>query len=232
VIPALNEAPTVAEVVRGVRDVGIDALVVDDGSTDGTATIAARAGARVVSHERNLGKGAALATGFREGLGLGYDAVMVVDADGQHPPAAVPRFIACADETGADLVVGTRMRRRRGMPFVRWATNAMMSILLSMLAGVRLTDTQCGMKLLGARTLELLLGPARTEAVRVGGAPGGAARFDVESEIILRAAAHGLRIAEVPIPTIYIPGRRSRIRPLPDTVRFLALVARHFLHLA
>jgi glycosyltransferase involved in cell wall biosynthesis len=170
----------------------------------------------VIRHEANRGKGAALATGFRAALEGGLDAAIVVDADGQHDPAEVPRFLRCAARTDADLVVGTRMRRRRGMPFVRWATNAMMSNLLSILSGVRLSDTQCGMKLLSRRALERILGPARA-----------AERFDIESEMILVLARGGFRIREVPISTIYIPGRKSRIRPLPDTLRFLWLVLRH-----
>jgi hypothetical protein len=111
------------------------------------------------------------------------------------------------------------------MPLVRWATNAMMSNLLSMLGGVRLTDTQCGMKLLSRRALALVLERAPAEPEAEG------ARFDVESEIILSLAERGLRIREVPISTIYIPGRRSRIRPLPDTLRFFRLVARRALRL-
>lgn len=213
-IPAYDEAPTVAEVVRGVRAAGLEALVVDDGSRDATGARAREAGAVVLRHEANRGKGAALATGFAWAREAGYDAVLTIDADLQHDPREAPRFLAAA-ERGADLVIGTRMRRRRGMPFVRWATNAMMSNLLSLVSGVRLTDTQCGYKLLTRRALATL--------------PLGAERFDVESEIVLRAAAAGLAIGEVPVSTIYVPGRRSRIRPVRDTARFLRLLARHLI---
>jgi glycosyltransferase involved in cell wall biosynthesis len=224
VIPAFNEEATVGEVVERVRAAGLAPIVVDDGSVDRTGERARDAGAAaILRHPANRGKGAALATGFAEALRAGHDAAIVIDADLQHVPAEAARFVACREATGADLVVGTRMRRRRGMPFVRWATNAMMSNLLSMLAGVRLTDTQCGMKLLSRRALERVLSNPRALP------RGAAARFDIESEIVLTCAAAGFAIQEVPISTIYVAGRRSHIRPVWDTVRFLWLVARHLL---
>lgn len=214
-IPALDEAATIEAVVSGVRAAGLDALVVDDGSSDDTGARAARAGAATLRHERNRGKGAALASGFAWAQARDYDAVLVLDADLQHDPAEAPRFLAAARAGTADVLCGTRMRRRRGMPLVRWVTNALMSNLLSMVAGVRLTDSQCGYKLLTRRALERL--------------PLDAERFDVESEILLRAAAQGLRIREVPVSTIYRPGRKSRIRPVRDTLRFFRFVVRHLL---
>jgi glycosyltransferase involved in cell wall biosynthesis len=214
-IPAYDEAATIEAVVAGVRAAGLDALVVDDGSRDATGALAAGAGARVLRHERNRGKGAALASGFAWALERGYDAVLTLDADLQHDPREAPRFLERAARGPWDVLCGTRMRRRRGMPFVRWATNACMSNLISLVAGVRLTDTQCGYKLLTRRALALV--PLEAE------------RFDVESEILLRAAEAGLRIGEVPVATIYREGRRSRIRPLRDTLRFLRLVALHVL---
>ena len=212
-IPAYDEAPTIEAVVAGVRAAGLEALVVDDGSSDDTAARAERAGARVLRHERNRGKGAALATGFAAARSETFDAVLMLDADLQHEPREAACFLEAFRARGADLICGTRMRRRRGMPFVRWATNALMSILISMVAGVRVTDTQCGYRLFSRRAVERL-------AL-------GAERFDVETEIVLRAARLGLRIDEVPISTIYLPGRRSRIRPVRDTARFFWFLLRH-----
>ncbi len=224
VIPAFNEAPSIARVVRAACAAGLDPIVVDDGSRDGTAGLAADAGAAaVIAHDRNRGKGAALATGFRAAIERGAGAAIAIDADGQHDPGEARRLIDARARTGADLVIGTRMRGRRGMPFVRWATNAMMSNLLSMLCGKRLTDTQCGMKLLSRRAVDLALAAVPRAAEASG------TRFDIESEIVLVCARAGLGIAEAPISTIYVPGRRSRIRPLRDTLRFLWLVARHAL---
>jgi glycosyltransferase involved in cell wall biosynthesis len=223
VIPAYDEAPTVARVVAECAAAGLEPIVVDDGSRDATGALAAAAGATVLRHAENRGKGAALATGFRAALERGADAAVVVDADGQHVPSEAAALAGLAAREGADLVIGTRMRRRRGMPFVRWATNAMMSILLSMISGTRLSDTQCGMKAISRRLLASLFAGGPGDAAAAAG------RFDIESEIILRASRAGFRVREAPVSTIYIAGRRSRIRPLPDTLRFLALVARHVL---
>lgn len=213
VIPAFDEAATIEEVVGRVRRAGLEVIVVDDGSRDETARLAERAGARVIRHEANRGKGAALRTGFAHARALGAEAALALDADLQHDPAEAPRFIEAAERTGADIVCGTRMARRSGMPLVRWATNGWMSVLLSMVAGIRLTDSQCGYRLLGRRSLEQL--EIRAE------------RFDVESDMLLQAAALGLRVREILVRTIYVPERRSRIRPLRDTIRFFGLLGRH-----
>jgi glycosyltransferase involved in cell wall biosynthesis len=214
-IPACDEAGTIGAVVEGVRAAGLDALVVDDGSRDATAARAAAAGAIVLRHERNRGKGAALRTGFAHARRAGYDAVLTLDADLQHDPREAARFLDAAERTGADLVCGSRAASWQRMPLLRRATNAAMSLLVSLLAGVRLRDTQCGYRLLGRRALE------RIEV--------GRDRFEVDSEIVLRAAEEGLVFAEVPVSTIYLPGRASRIRFARDTLRFLALVLSHVL---
>jgi glycosyltransferase involved in cell wall biosynthesis len=108
VLPAYNEEETVAGVVGAVRAQGVDALVVDDGSTDGTAAAAEAAGAAVVRLPVNLGVGGALRCGFRYAVRSGYDVALQLDADGQHDPAAVPLLLERLRATGADMVVGSR----------------------------------------------------------------------------------------------------------------------------
>jgi glycosyltransferase involved in cell wall biosynthesis len=201
----------VAEVVRGVAARGFDVLVVDDCSSDRTGDLARQAGATVVRHDRNRGKGAALSTGFAWAAAKGYEAVVTLDGDGQHAPDEISRFVSAWRSTGADIIVGTRMWNRRGMPPARALTNWFMSLVLSSLAGRKLTDTQCGYRL-----IRTPLWP-RLVVSTVG--------FDSESEMLVRACRLGLRVREVPVSTIY-GDEVSSIRPFRDTVRWLRLLWR------
>lgn len=216
-VPAYNEERHIADVVRGARALALSTLVVDDASADATVERAREAGAEVARHERNRGKGAALATGFAWARDHGFDAAVTLDADGQHDPAEIPLFIACAAAKGADIVVGSRFLRRPGarrgdvMPPARRITNWFMSRVLSGMARTRLTDTQSGFRLV------------RTDAwLRLGLATDG---FDTESEMLVRASRLGMRVCEVPIRTIY-GDETSSISPVRDTLRWIALLWR------
>lgn len=212
VIPAKDAASTVGDVVRGIRAEapGVDVIVVDDGSSDATGERAREAGARVVRHEVNRGKGAALQTGFDAALEAGADAVVALDADGQHDPAFAPRLLAALE--GADVVVGSRNADRTGMPWIRKATNDVTSWWVSRLAGQRIEDSQSGYRAIQARVLRAVRPESRG--------------FDYESEFLVSAARAGFRIGATPIPTLYnAPG--SHIRPFRDTIRFIRFVLRH-----
>ena len=212
VIPARDAAGTVGGVVRGLQETvpGISVLVVDDGSVDATGSAAREAGAGVVRHEVNQGKGAALQTGFDEALQRGADAVLALDADGQHDPAVAPRLIA--ELTRADLVIGSREGDRTGMPWLRRATNDVTTWFVSKLAGQRVPDSQSGYRAIRAAVLRAVRPESR--------------RFEYESEFLIGAARAGFRIGQAPIPTLYnAPG--SHIHPVRDTVRFIRLVWRH-----
>lgn len=212
VIPARNAASTVGAVVRGLRTTlpGATVLVVDDGSSDETGARAREAGALVLRHTINQGKGAALQTGFDEAVRLGADAVLALDADGQHDPAWAPRLIAALAQ--ADLVVGSRLQSRTGMPWVRRVTNDVTSWWVSRLARTLIEDSQSGYRAIRATVIRRVRPEAR--------------RFEYESEFLVAAARAGFRIAAAPIPTLYnAPG--SHIRPVHDTARFVRFVLRH-----
>lgn len=209
VIPAYNEETAVAEVVRGVLAQGLDAMVVDDCSSDATSARAREAGAEVVRHEVNRGKGEALRTGFARAVELGYDAVVTLDADGQHDPKEIPRLLEAAPR--ADIVVGSRMAEVSTMPLVRLWTNLFTSWVVSRLAGARITDSQSGYRLLKRRVFERVKYSS--------------SRFDAESEILVKACRMGFRVIEVPISTIY-GDEKSKIHPFVDTVRFFRMVRR------
>ena len=210
-IPAYNEeghlAPVVEAALREVEKV----FVVDDGSADRTAGEAERAGAEVIRHEVNRGKGAALSTGLRRALEEGFDAALTLDADGQHDPAEIPLFVEEYRRTGAAVVLGTRMYEREGMPPVRAVTNFVTSLVVSCIGGRRVSDSQSGFRLLDCR---------RVAALGVAGL-----RYDAEPELLVRAARAGHEIREVKIRTIY-GAEQSKIHPGRDTCRFIILALR------
>lgn len=208
-IPAYQAAAQLGEVllrIAALREPP-EVLVVDDGSRDGTAEVARTFGARVHAFAGNRGKGHALLAGF-ECL-AGRDAVITLDADGQHPPEAIPEFVRAA-EAGADLVLGAR-RRGPDMPPARRFANAFSSGWASRIAGQRIEDSQCGYRLYRRALLD-----------RTPFTPG---RFEFETEVAVRAARLGFRLAHVAIPTVY-GEERSQIRVFRDVPRIGLTLAR------
>ncbi|MBD3221757.1 glycosyltransferase [bacterium] len=213
ILPSYNAARFLPAVIADIRRVDPEAriLVVDDGSADGTDEAAAAAGVEVRIHPENRGKGAALATGFAWAVESGMDWVYTMDADGQHRPEEMPDLMARALADDLDVVVGNRMQAREGMPWLREQTNLFTSWVVSRLAGVAIPDSQNGYRLFRTRYLDGLV--LRT------------ARYDTESEVLVRLARRGARIGSAPVSTVY-GEETSSIRPLLDTIRFFKLVAR------
>lgn len=206
-IPAYNEAGRVGGVVTAVRAY-LPVLVVDDGSADETARLAEDAGATVLRQQPNQGKGAALRAGFRWALDAGCDAVITLDADGQHDPAEIPAFLDAFTARNADLIIGERAFRQ--MPFPRNLSNTVGRALFSWALGQPVRDNQSGYRLLSRRMMEATLDS------REGG-------FEFEVEMIVTCVQRGYRLAGVPIRTIY-EGEKSHIRPIPQTVHFMRMV--------
>lgn len=204
-IPALNEATTIAQVVRGIIPHVVDVVVVDDGSVDGTGGIAAAHGAKVLRHDTTTGKGSAVRTGLVQVLAR-PDAthVLLLDADMQHLPDEAPRLIAAAEATGADLVIGQRRFDRAAMPASRYYANLCGSRALSSFMGVPLGDTQCGFRLF---RIDLL----RRVQLRATG-------YDIETEMLVKVGRLGGRIEHVQVSAVY-NGARSKLRPVRDTTR-------------
>jgi len=205
VIPCLNEAATIENLVREVRRVLPTVIVVDDGSTDATSALATSAGATVVRHARALGKGAALKRGADRVQQLGFAWSLMMDGDGQHSPAEIPKFLDCAKWTGAQLVVGNRMENPVDMPRLRRVVNCWMSRRLSRLAGHPLPDTQCGFRLVKLDAWQQLAPKTL--------------HFEIESEVLLGFLAAGRKVEFVPIRAIY-KAEQSKIHPLHDTWRW------------
>src|SRR5213082_1579918 len=148
VIPAYNEEKHIGDVVRRTRQQLDNVLVVDDGSRDKTAERAREAGAEVIVHEKNLGKGETIKTGLRHWLDRQFDFVIILDADGQHRPEEIDRFAEAARTGDAKMLVGTRMNDLSSMPLVRRIVNRWMSRRISATCGQEIPDTQCGFRML------------------------------------------------------------------------------------
>ena len=205
-IPAYKAARYLPELIPRLRTYVCDEniLVVNDGSPDDTESILNRLNVRHLTHDANKGKGAALMTGFDYAIENGYRSVLTIDADLQHLPEEVTRFLARDD--GNTIIIGTRDINRSIMPFDRWLTNNLTSMIISVFSTQRVRDSQSGYRLIPVTALKAL--QLRT------------VNYDFESEMLFKAGRLGIPIAEVPVSTIY-EGSHSYINPLTDTLRFI-----------
>jgi glycosyltransferase involved in cell wall biosynthesis len=212
VIPAYEEEKHIGEVVHRTRQQLDHVLVVDDGSSDETATRAREAGAEVIVHPKNRGKGESIKTGLRHWLDRQMTWVMILDADGQHRPEEIERFLHATVSDSASLVLGNRMNDVSSMPLVRRLVNRYMSNTISRLCRQHIPDTQCGFRMLHRQLIPDVLG--------------GTNRFDYETEMLIIASRKGFRIESVPITTVY-SDEVSSIHPVRDTLRFFQLMRRY-----
>jgi glycosyltransferase involved in cell wall biosynthesis len=205
VVPALDAAAALGDVLAGIRSAVPDAflIVVDDGSSDDTASVAARDADVVVRHERTRGKGAALRAGIAVALDQGAAVIATIDGDGQHAPSLLPALIAATRD--ADIVLGSRRRSGTTMPPQRRLSNWMSSRVVSAIAGCRIEDSQCGLRAMRREVLE---------RVHAHGD-----RYEYETEIVVGAARAGFRLSSVDVPTVYAANGRSHFRSLRDTSR-------------
>ena len=213
VIPAYQEEKHVGEVAQRTRAQLENVLVVDDGSTDATAERARSSGVDVVIHPQNRGKGESIKTGLRYWLERGSEYVVLLDADGQHLPEEISRFVESAgSESNAKVFIGSRMNDTSTMPLVRRVVNRYMSGEISRVCGQQIPDTQCGFRMLHRDIIPEVLS--------------GASRFEYETEMLIIASRKGHRVASVPITTVY-SDEVSSINPVRDTVRFFKLMRRY-----
>jgi glycosyltransferase involved in cell wall biosynthesis len=206
VIPAYNEESRIEPVILDANHY-LPVLVVDDGSSDGTAGVAEAAGAMVLSLNPNQGKGAALRAGFRKALEDGFEAVVTLDADGQHDPAEIPGFLKVYEERGADLIIGKR--DFKDMPPIRRLANTLGETTFSWAIGQPVPDNQSGYRLLSRRLMLAL-------------AEGTESGFEFELEMIVICVRNDFTLAWVPIRTIYA-GESSHIDPVHHLTNFLRM---------
>jgi glycosyltransferase involved in cell wall biosynthesis len=213
IIPAYQDERHIGDIVRRTRERLSQVLVIDDGSSDHTGERAREAGAEVIAHVTNHGKGEAIKTGL--GYWLQRDArwVVLLDSDGQHLPEEIDRFLtAAACATQPTFLIGNRMKDVAAMPFIRRVVNRYMSKRISRICGQEIPDTQCGFRMLDRPLIPELLG--------------GGDRFDYDTEVLIVASCTGYRIQSVPITTVYTD-QVSKIRPFRDAIRFFKLMWRY-----
>jgi glycosyltransferase involved in cell wall biosynthesis len=211
-IPSYNEEKRIGGVISRCCEFASDVWIIDDGSRDQTAESARKAGARVISHTVNQGKGMAIRTALSEFQTTEFDYLLFMDADGQHDPVFIPEFIRCARERSSDVIIGNRMLNTSKMPLVRRYTNRFMSWVVSSMSGKEVLDSQCGFRMV-SRKFAQEFKPTTF-------------RFDLESEMLIQAGRLGMEIESVPISTVY-EGQASHIHPIKDTIRFIQLVIKY-----
>jgi len=215
VIPVFNERPTARDIAeRALRQVA-HVIMVDDGSTDGTAATLEGLPVTLIRNPRNLGKAASLWRGIAVALADGAGAVVTLDGDGQHRPEDIPRLLEVHRRDPAALVIGARLQNAAGIPAERYYANRFANFWIAWAAGQRVEDSQSGFRVYPAR---LLLGlPPQLRR---------AASFVFESEVLIEAGRRGTRLEWVPIPAIYeAQGRPSHFRPVLDVALITRMVA-------
>jgi len=211
IVPAYNAAKYLHPLMKRIKPYFDDAhiLVINDGSGDDTAAIVADLSCHKISYTDNRGKGAALKLGFAFAVENGFDAVITIDADLQHPPEHLPQF--CRMYDAADILIGTRTINPRVMPLDRMVTNNLTSLIISVFGTNRMRDSQSGYRLIKRPVLEMLRLTSD--------------RYDTESEMLFQSGYLGFTTGEVPIDTVY-EGSHSFINPFKDTTRFIRQIWR------
>jgi len=213
ILPAWNEAPTIGNLVKELRGMHLNVLVVDDGSQDETFAAAEEAGATVIRHETNQGKGHALADGFRYAAKEGYDAVVTLDADGQHNPGDVSRFFDTYNRTGIPVLVGNRFQDRHRMTRASRMTNGLMSRLLNRRMQQYIPDTQNGFRLYQTDVVMMVIPESKG--------------FTAQSEILIRLDEIDIRMGSVPVAATY-EKRKGALRSCLELRMLFMLLKRRF----
>ncbi len=219
IIPAHNAEVSIGKVIEETRAHVGRIIVVNDGSTDATGEVAGRHGVELIHLNRQHGKGYALRAGFAAALTNGCPAVITLDADGQHDPQDIPNFLAAHDRDPEAILVGSRWAEAERFPRQRYFSNSSAAFFISKALRQDVEDSQCGFRLYPAPILRRI--PLKTK------------HFQMETEVLLRAAREGVRLRSVPVKNIYFngDGPKSNFRPVVDTFYICLVVLQSYLGL-
>ncbi len=209
IIPVHDESKTISYLVQEICSKNLDVIVVDDGSSDFSGEIAREQGALVISHSEKLGKGVSLRDGFSYAVEHSYDGVISMDGDGQHLVSELDVFIEKANQYPSSVVSGSRMKNCKNMPKIRKLINRAMSSLVSNLCHQRIPDSQCGFRYISVDVLKSITLSSSD--------------FEIETEVLIKAARKGFKVHSIPIQTIY-RNELSKINPVIDTFRFFIFI--------
>ena len=219
VIPAHNAESSIGRVIEHTGAYVPRVIVVNDGSTDATCEVAEHYGIELISLPSQRGKGYALRTGFASALSNGCKAIITLDADGQHDPADIPNFLRAHAEDPDAILVGSRWGQVENFPRQRYFSNRSAAFFISKALRQEVTDSQCGYRLYPAPVLR---------GIRLT-----TSHFQMETEVLLRAARQGIRLHSVPVKNIYFNGNgpKSNFRPVVDTFYICMVVLQSYLGL-
>ncbi|MCD6035160.1 MAG: glycosyl transferase family 2 [Rickettsiales bacterium] len=220
VIPAYNEEATIREIVESALKQSLKTIIVDDGSTDNTAQLLVDLHVKVLHNHPNQGKAASLLKGIDYALREGAEAIITLDADGQHRPEDIPLFLEKAKTYPNHIIIGSRLHDVTKIPPLRLFANRMANFWISWASGYRIKDSQCGFRLYPATLMRQIHLTAKPHE-----------GFVFESEILIEAAKKGVRVVNIPIRALYkeVIQRRSYYRPAWDTFMITLMVARKLL---
>ena len=215
VIPAYNESQTIRNMAQRVLAHKIELIVIDDGSVDATGSLIQDLPVVLIRNETNQGKAASLWTGMQEAIKHGADAIITLDADGQHLPEDVPRFIKAMELCPGKIIIGSRLAQKTDIPPRRYYANKFANFWISWAAGYAIEDSQSGFRLYPASLLKQLeINHDKAHS------------FVLESEILIEASRLGVPSKAIPISAIYQKSARaSHFRPVLDIVRITRMVA-------
>ena len=216
VIPAFNVECVIKQVIKKVACYIPKKyiVVINDGSTDKTAERARETGVIVLEHQRRCGKGVALQTGFKWLLNKQLKAVITMDGDGQHDAEAIPHFIQKAQATQYDIIIGSRMHQKKDIPVMRLFTNQASSLVISWLIKQSIPDTQSGFRFIKSKVLQSIKLTSRY--------------YNIESEVLLKAALAGFSIGVIPVRAIYLKNQKSNFRLIRDSLIIIGTILKGF----
>ena len=221
-IPSYNEEKYIKSVIEKCSAYKLDIIVVNDGSTDNTCQVLEQLQSqnginlKILNHEINKGKGEALKTGFAFACRNNYYGVITIDADGQHSISEIKDFLSEIKKNNPDIIVGSRFKDTKSMPFIRLAVNFLTSWIISAIALKKIDDVQSGFRFIKHNVM-------KTVSLET-------SNFDTEPELLIKASWHGFSITNIPIKTIYnLDEFKSHINPGKDTLKFFKLIFKSIL---